>query len=256
LTPEAIDRVLTDFRTWLEELVQEPAQADANASEEAIDLHTLLGQVTALRQELNLQTRAVRAQQEQNSEALRQLSQALAVMDRERAPDKMDAVKADAERPLLKALVDVYDALSLAGREARRVQETLASAFGNGAVPETGPQLSGLAGWLARGALRRYRQEHEQQWQRQREASDRVRELLDAMVAGYAMSLRRLERVLEQQNMESFKTVGQPFDPELMEAVEVVSGQNGGPGVVIDEIRRGYRWRGRVFRYAQVRVAK
>ena len=42
-----------------------------------VDLYTLVGQFTALRQEVNLQTRAVRAQQEQNAETLRQLAEAV-----------------------------------------------------------------------------------------------------------------------------------------------------------------------------------
>jgi molecular chaperone GrpE len=51
-------------------------------------------------------------------------------------------------------------------------------------------------------------------------------------------------------------TVGQPFDPETMEAVEAIADASREPGTVVDEVRRGYRWRGRVFRFAQVRVAK
>ena len=41
-----------------------------------------------------------------------------------------------------------------------------------------------------------------------------------------------------------------------MEVVEVVPGPGRASTEVIEEVRRGYRWRGRVFRFAQVRVAK
>lgn len=256
LTPQAIDRVLGDFRVWLEHVAREPDQPETAPAAEDVDLYTVLGQVTALRQEVNLQTRAVRAQQEQNGEALRQLGQALATLDRQCAPDRGDSAEADAQRPLLKALVDVYDALSLAGREARRVQEAVADAWGQVGGPETGPRLSGLAGWLARTALARYRRDQEEQWRRQHAAAERARELLEAMVAGYSMSLRRIDRILEQQNLETIQTLGRAFDPELMEAVEVVGDHDRPSGVVVDEVRRGYRWNGRVFRYAQVRVAR
>lgn len=46
------------------------------------------------------------------------------------------------------------------------------------------------------------------------------------------------------------------FDPERMEVVEVVIDSGKPAGEVIEEVRRGYFWRGRVFRFAQVRVAK
>jgi molecular chaperone GrpE (heat shock protein) len=41
-----------------------------------------------------------------------------------------------------------------------------------------------------------------------------------------------------------------------MEVAEVVREEGRASTEVIQEIRRGYLWRGRLFRYAQVRVAK
>ena len=41
-----------------------------------------------------------------------------------------------------------------------------------------------------------------------------------------------------------------------MEVVEAVADSGRPAGEVIDEARPGYLWNGRVFRYAQVRVAK
>ncbi len=41
-----------------------------------------------------------------------------------------------------------------------------------------------------------------------------------------------------------------------MEVVEAVAESGRPAGEVIEEVRRGYLWKGRVFRYAQVRVAK
>jgi molecular chaperone GrpE len=41
-----------------------------------------------------------------------------------------------------------------------------------------------------------------------------------------------------------------------MEALEIVASSGRPSGEVIDEVRRGYVWRGRVFRFAQVRVAQ
>jgi molecular chaperone GrpE (heat shock protein) len=56
--------------------------------------------------------------------------------------------------------------------------------------------------------------------------------------------------------LEPIASAGQPFDPERMEVLEAV-GDTGRPaGEVVEEVRRGYLRDGRVFRYAQVRVAK
>jgi molecular chaperone GrpE (heat shock protein) len=88
------------------------------------------------------------------------------------------------------------------------------------------------------------------------EATTRVRQLLDSAVTGYAMSLQRVERALQQHGLESIPAVGERFDPERMEVVEAVADSGTAPGEVTDEVRRGYLWNGRVFRYAQVRVAK
>ena len=81
--------VLADFQSWLSELAAPVADDEASAAdapaEETIDLHTLLGQFLAVRQEVNLQTRAVRAQQEQNAETLRQLTAALDALGQSQA---------------------------------------------------------------------------------------------------------------------------------------------------------------------------
>jgi hypothetical protein len=67
LTPEAIDAVLAEFRGWLTAIAQASVPTTPPL-EETLDLHTLLSQFTALRHEVNLQTKATRAQQQQNSE--------------------------------------------------------------------------------------------------------------------------------------------------------------------------------------------
>ena len=84
----------------------------------------------------------------------------------------------------------------------------------------------------------------------------RLDQLIDAVVTGYGMSLQRLERALERSRLEVIPCVGEPFDPERMEVVAAVADSDRPPGEVIEEVRRGYLWHGRVLRYAQVSVAK
>ena len=84
----------------------------------------------------------------------------------------------------------------------------------------------------------------------------RLRTLLAGVADGYALSLRRVERVLPQFGLQPIDCLGQPFDPELMEAVEAVEAADQSSGTVVEEVRRGYRWDGQPFRPAQVKVAR
>jgi molecular chaperone GrpE len=293
--PHAIATVLADFRTWLEVVARSgwDAATSASPAEECIDLHTLLGQFLALRHEVNLQTKATRAQQEQNAETLRRLGDALEALQEAPGPtDEAAEPEQELLRPLLKTLVDLYDALALAGREVQRIRQTTLPTLDllTAAPPAVAPtplpvapaplpaaklddgQKSFWHRWF-RGAtvqqattdqadeqaatdqpetleLDRQRQEQTKQ------AVERVRQLFDSMATGYTMSLQRVERALQQHGLEAMSCAGLPFDPEEMEVVEVVSDSGRNGNEVIEEVRRGYRWRGRVFRYAQVRVAK
>ncbi|HXG91556.1 MAG TPA: nucleotide exchange factor GrpE [Blastocatellia bacterium] len=66
---------------------------------------------------------------------------------------------------------------------------------------------------------------------------------------------RMLLALLEAQGVTRFESVGQRFNPQLHEAVGMVENSNSEPGLVIDELQRGYRWGDEVLRPARVRVA-
>lgn len=255
LTPEGIEATLADFRAWLYDLTAvEATPADAPAAADTLDLHTLLAQFVALRHEVNLQTRAVRAQQEQNTQTLEVLSQSVDALTQtnHEAADETDELV----RPLLKTLVDVADALGLARRELQRSQQVLAASLEVMAARTT--VADGLADTLHRliDGLFRNRRATRKAARQDAEIAEHIRRMLDALITGYTMSLQRLERALQQQGLEPIPCRGQPFDPEQMEVVEAVADSGHPAGEVIDEARPGYLWNGRVFRYAQVRVAK
>jgi molecular chaperone GrpE len=228
-----------------------------------IDLHTLLGQFIALRHEVNLQTKAVRGQQEQNAETLKQLGQALQAL--RQVLTNAEAAESQAQeerlRPLLKTLVDLYDALAPAEREVQRVSQAVLPELDQlthlaEAAPTSPPRRSFLARLVGgKEAAPAGPPDHDRR-QRAGQALDRVRLVLGSLLTGYTMSFKRLERALQQQGLEAIPCIGQPFNPETMEVVEVVPNSGRPGGEVLEEVRRGYLWRGRVFRYAQVKVAK
>jgi molecular chaperone GrpE len=253
--------VLAEFRGWLRAEASAAPAAEPGEAPPPVDLHTLLGQFTALRHEVNLQTKAVRAQQEQNAETLRQLTEALDALAaaQDARPQAAASPEDDRLRPLLKTLVDVYDALAVAGREIGRVRDFVLPALAQAAaVAEAAPpRPPWWARWL--GARPPDAAERERRRDQARAAAEGVahaRAAFEALIAGYTMTLQRLDRALAEHGLEPIPAVGRPFDPELMEAVEAAAGGGRPAGEVLAEVRRGYRLNGRVFRYALVRVAK
>jgi molecular chaperone GrpE len=275
LTADGIEALLRDFRGWLEQAAEEPE--DPAAEEPGFALHTLVAEFTALRQEVNLLTRATRTQQEQNAETLRQLGQAIEHLQEAEEIDADQA--AEALRPLLKMLVDVYDVLALARREVQRVeaavqtllgQEEPSSEAGEPAAQPMAPVARRWWQWWSGAGAETANADLEAQLARERgrvqqlrnaaaarrQSAEQVQRFFMSVVTGYTMSLQRIDRALQQHGLEVIACVAEPFDPECMEVAEVVSEPGRTGTVVLEEVRRGYRWRGRVFRPAQVRVAR
>lgn len=73
---------------------------------------------------------------------------------------------------------------------------------------------------------------------------------------GVKMIYQDLLRTLQTEGLEPIPSVGQKFDPFLHEAVEVVETQEHPEETVVDEVQRGYRYKGELLRPARVRVAK
>jgi molecular chaperone GrpE len=284
LTPLAIDAVLADFRRWLEELALSEPDASATelkspvadaSSSDGIDLATLVGAFTALRHEVHLQTKATRAQSEQMADALAGLQ----------SPTQADH---DALRPFVTAVIETYDTLTRTAAEIDRLRDGLVALRDN--PPPADPPADAVAAlepavrkptflerlfggrsaasrweWeqkfvrLLRSAREVDRARHDAlraAWQKRWADAAAVADRLAAAATGLRMSERRVERLMRDVGIEPIETAGQSFDPESMEAVEAVADSGRPSGTVVDELRRGYRWRGRVFRFAQVRVAK
>ena len=84
--------------------------------------------------------------------------------------------------------------------------------------------------------------------------------VLDACEAAVAHGVEGVEQVwssligaLQKQGLEALDLAGQPFDPALADAVMHEEGDGSEP-VVLEVLRTGYRWKGRVLRAAMVKV--
>lgn len=71
-------------------------------------------------------------------------------------------------------------------------------------------------------------------------------------VKGIQSIVKQFETVLTDMGVERIKTVGEPFDPHLHEAVSAEEGD--GPETVSEELQAGYKIGDEVIRHAMVRV--
>ncbi len=255
MSADQIDRILADFRTWLEALPD--LAAPRPEAPPAVDLGTLAAHFTALRHDVNLQTKAARAALDQSNEVVKQLA------TRPTPPDAEAHLK-----PTRKLLVDLADALSLSLKQVTRAVDSLADLEEAEepaewpAMPEA-PALS-LWGRLRGGSpsaawhawVETMRARAEALGEDHAAAQERFRPVLAGLADGYALGLRRVERALPQYALEPIECVGEPFDPELMEVVEVVGDSDAPSGTVVSVVRAGYRVGDTVFRFAQVAVAR
>lgn len=75
-------------------------------------------------------------------------------------------------------------------------------------------------------------------------------------VKGLLQIKAQLQDVLKKQGVEEIKALGQKFDPNLHEAIEEVEIKNKEPNIVIEEIKKGYKFNERVIRATKVKISK
>jgi len=78
----------------------------------------------------------------------------------------------------------------------------------------------------------------------------------DENIKGFLQIKRQLEDFLKNQGVQEIKSVGEMFDPNLHEVAEEVEAKDKEPGIIIEEIQKGYKINGRLLRPAKVKVAK
>lgn len=86
-------------------------------------------------------------------------------------------------------------------------------------------------------------------------ASSKENKDFDALVKGLDMTFRQLDQVLAQEGLAPIEAVGQPFNPELHQAVMQVESEEHGEGIVVEELQKGYMLKDKVIRPAMVKVS-
>lgn len=75
------------------------------------------------------------------------------------------------------------------------------------------------------------------------------------VLKGVRLIHKKLLALLKTHGVLPFVSAGMPFTHDLHDAVAVAEHSEAAPGIVVDELRRGYLWNNELLRPAQVRAA-
>ena len=133
------------------------------------------------------------------------------------------------EAGILDILLDMRDRVE----RSRRTSNAAAAELRSQSLP-----------WPARwfGSVKRYARRSEQ--------------TLSALSEGCELMLNRLDEALLDLHISVMACEGKPFDPERMMAIEAMKTDAVPEGTVLEIYRNGYEREGRVYRTAQVKVAR
>lgn len=77
----------------------------------------------------------------------------------------------------------------------------------------------------------------------------------ERIVQGVQMTLRKLRKLLEKEEVSPIESVGEPFDPSKHLATAKIVKKDVEEGKVIEEVRKGYIMKGKVIRPSIVKVS-
>jgi len=89
-------------------------------------------------------------------------------------------------------------------------------------------------------------------------AEKHIKEAKDfkAVQEGVEMIQLQIQKFLKDIGVERVKTVGEKFDPHMHEAVETEEVKDRDDGLILQELKPGYRVNGRLLRPASVKISK
>ena len=87
-------------------------------------------------------------------------------------------------------------------------------------------------------------------------AADTTNEALKPLLEGVELTHKQLVDVLKKFNVMQIDPQGEPFDPQLHQAMTMVESPDAEPNTVIDVMQKGYQLNGRLLRPAMVVVSK
>ncbi|MGK0442231.1 MAG: molecular chaperone GrpE [Pseudohongiellaceae bacterium] len=92
--------------------------------------------------------------------------------------------------------------------------------------------------------------------ERSLDAADRENESLKPVLEGLELTQKSLTAALEKFNVEPLNPAGEPFDPQLHQAMSLIENPDVEPNTVLHVMQKGYTLSGRLLRPAMVMVSK
>ena len=214
---ETTERLLDRFRAYLDEQ-PEAVPSEAGKSHRRTDLYSLFAELVALKNEVRLESRQVKTVLDEFRAVFEtlQASQSQLGNELDRAHHAVPEQRRATLKPVLLELVELRDRFEAGLRVLQNYRPTL------------------WVRWLGR---------------RRRE-----RDLLQAVAQGQDISLRRLDQILNAQQVVALAAEGKPLDPHTMRAAELDHRPDLANGIVTEELRKGYLWQGELLRLAEVKV--
>lgn len=77
-----------------------------------------------------------------------------------------------------------------------------------------------------------------------------------AVQEGVDMIHAQIQRFLKDIGVEKVRTAGEKFNPHLHEAIETLEANDKEEGLIVEELKPGYMFNGRLLRPASVRIVK
>lgn len=78
----------------------------------------------------------------------------------------------------------------------------------------------------------------------------------EAVREGVDMIQLQIQKFLKDAGVEKIKTIGNKFDPHMHEAVETEETKDKEDGIIVSELKPGYKFNGRLIRPASVKITK
>lgn len=78
----------------------------------------------------------------------------------------------------------------------------------------------------------------------------------DKFVQGILQVKKQLEDFLKSLGVEEIKVIGEKFDPNFHEVIEIVEPDGKEPNVIVEEVQKGYTINKKLLRPAKVKVTK
>lgn len=249
------DAILRRFDAWLNSALAEealpqglpPELLSAIENEEPLpplegqcDLYSLYAALTALTQEVKLQSRTFK----QLNETLAELPSSVAsILDESaaQASNPADGKKAGGSESASGAAPQLQP-----GKQEIELLLDLRDRFERGlnSVHEASRGLFTSRPWWRRWLGGNQAQEQ------------RTKAVILALEKGYKLTLERMDQALQDYEVTPIACQGEKFDCHRMTAVDMEETESAAEGSVVGVYRTGYEWQGKVFRSALVKVAR